>query len=346
MMGRVLDDAAFTALADEHDRLLYSPGVQANLARLEALREEWQGRGDIPDAVREEVHTLQNDPASAEIAALQRRAERMRSERKFGGTAYTQKERFAGYRRLAGEVEARNTQHRLDMAPAERLAMPPWATEDVPRADQIAVGHDAAVTSPPEAPADSLLSHVDAAAGMVINHTKSGEHLCNAIDGMMDILDSRGLEVGWMDGGCRILAEALQGWSGGRITVGLTTKDNGAPSHAVGVLALAGKEGTACAMLDADGLASPAGLLQKLAELEHSPGERMLTLDATPDDLGDTLPMDDEAAGMTARALTLALGTFEQWEAGLHQELTPQAPGCHASVKPPSHDAAPAMPTL
>lgn len=41
------------------------------------------------------------------------------------------------YRRLAGEVEARNVQKRLDMSAGERRATPPWATEDVPRDQQI-----------------------------------------------------------------------------------------------------------------------------------------------------------------------------------------------------------------
>lgn len=35
------------------------------------------------------------------------------------------------YRRLAGEVEARNVQKRLDMTPQERKASPPWMTQDV-----------------------------------------------------------------------------------------------------------------------------------------------------------------------------------------------------------------------
>lgn len=41
------------------------------------------------------------------------------------------------YKRLAGEVEARNVQARRDMTPAERRATPPWETEDVPRDRQI-----------------------------------------------------------------------------------------------------------------------------------------------------------------------------------------------------------------
>lgn len=41
------------------------------------------------------------------------------------------------YRRLAGEVEARNVQHRMNMTPEERRANPPWTTEDVPQDQQI-----------------------------------------------------------------------------------------------------------------------------------------------------------------------------------------------------------------
>lgn len=36
------------------------------------------------------------------------------------------------YRRLAGEVEARNVQTRMNMTPEQRIATPPWETEDVP----------------------------------------------------------------------------------------------------------------------------------------------------------------------------------------------------------------------
>ena len=41
------------------------------------------------------------------------------------------------YRKLAGEVEARNVQGRLHMSPEERKLLPPWTTEDVPRSEQI-----------------------------------------------------------------------------------------------------------------------------------------------------------------------------------------------------------------
>lgn len=44
------------------------------------------------------------------------------------------------YKRLAGEAEARNVPARKGMTPEERLAQPPWSTEDVPRDQQIIRG--------------------------------------------------------------------------------------------------------------------------------------------------------------------------------------------------------------
>lgn len=46
------------------------------------------------------------------------------------------------YRRLAGEVEARNVQTRRDMTPAQRRARPPWETQDVPDDMQIIIRRD------------------------------------------------------------------------------------------------------------------------------------------------------------------------------------------------------------
>ena len=44
---------------------------------------------------------------------------------------------FEGYKRLAGEAEARNTQARMNMTMDERIALPPWVTQDVPTDQQI-----------------------------------------------------------------------------------------------------------------------------------------------------------------------------------------------------------------
>ncbi|RMF43155.1 MAG: hypothetical protein D6751_10780 [Deltaproteobacteria bacterium] len=44
---------------------------------------------------------------------------------------------YHSYRRLAGEVEARNTVRRMNMTPAERRLTPPWKTQDIPTEEQI-----------------------------------------------------------------------------------------------------------------------------------------------------------------------------------------------------------------
>lgn len=44
---------------------------------------------------------------------------------------------LSAYKRVAGEVEARNVQTRMNMSPAERRATPPWRTQDVPDDQQI-----------------------------------------------------------------------------------------------------------------------------------------------------------------------------------------------------------------
>lgn len=56
------------------------------------------------------------------------------------GRSFAEMKPYEAYRRLAGEVEARNVQKRMNMDAAERRATPPWATEDVPRDQQIVRG--------------------------------------------------------------------------------------------------------------------------------------------------------------------------------------------------------------
>ena len=50
---------------------------------------------------------------------------------------------LAGYKRLAGEVQARNVHARMNMTPQERRATPPWLTQDVPTEQQIIMGSSA-----------------------------------------------------------------------------------------------------------------------------------------------------------------------------------------------------------
>ncbi len=44
---------------------------------------------------------------------------------------------FEGYRRSAGETEARNVEARMRMKPTELRAKPPWETQDIPDVKQI-----------------------------------------------------------------------------------------------------------------------------------------------------------------------------------------------------------------
>jgi hypothetical protein len=84
------------------------------------------------------------------------------------------------YRRLAGEVEARNVEKRINMTPSERRALAPWRTEDVPRDEQIVrfgsgmnnAIEDAILGASDEffrtpAPPPSLLERADAVAAPV-----------------------------------------------------------------------------------------------------------------------------------------------------------------------------------
>ncbi len=48
-----------------------------------------------------------------------------------------QEKAFDEYQRLAGEVESRNVQKRMDMTPEQRRAAPPWTTQDFPFNQQI-----------------------------------------------------------------------------------------------------------------------------------------------------------------------------------------------------------------
>ena len=53
-----------------------------------------------------------------------------------------------GYRRLAGEAEARNVQTRLDYDMDKRIANPPWSTLDVPESELIVRGQKGQATVP------------------------------------------------------------------------------------------------------------------------------------------------------------------------------------------------------
>lgn len=55
--------------------------------------------------------------------------------------------KYIVYKQHAGEVEARNVETRRTMTPEERLAKPPWQTEDTPRSSQVTAVHNGDVAS-------------------------------------------------------------------------------------------------------------------------------------------------------------------------------------------------------
>jgi hypothetical protein len=63
---------------------------------------------------------------------------------------------FGPYWRSAGEVEARNVQARAGFTPEQRRETPPWATADVPEADQLLIQNNMLQLSAPETPAQSV----------------------------------------------------------------------------------------------------------------------------------------------------------------------------------------------
>lgn len=98
----------------------------APLMRQSELMDDWvSGRISDDEALLQETLLRQQFPALNELDKLT------------ADIAGRSADGFADYRRLAGEVEARNVQTRRDMDMDQRRASPPWETEDVPRDRQI-----------------------------------------------------------------------------------------------------------------------------------------------------------------------------------------------------------------
>jgi hypothetical protein len=91
-----------------------------------AVASKYRGAFKIDDESMQQALDFANSP---ELPAMVER-----------GRGFAEMKPFEAYRRLAGEVEARNVQKRMDMDAATRRATPPWSTEDVPRDQQIVRG--------------------------------------------------------------------------------------------------------------------------------------------------------------------------------------------------------------
>ncbi|WP_208539665.1 hypothetical protein, partial [Pseudomonas aeruginosa] len=81
------------------------------------------------------------------------------------------------------------------------------------------------------------LSFIDTTERQVVNQTPFGQAIAAIAAQAADLLHDAGHPFGWHDGGCRILAEALQTWSEGTLQLGCSARDQaGPPSHFFAVL--------------------------------------------------------------------------------------------------------------
>jgi hypothetical protein len=109
-------------------------------SRSEPEEVDWSSISPVLDRYRIEGAGM----GETALDALDRmRAELMRAGAPFSeiGKLDAERRRFSDmYRKIAGEVEARNVESRMNMTPNQRRATPPWATQDVPDDQQIIRG--------------------------------------------------------------------------------------------------------------------------------------------------------------------------------------------------------------
>lgn len=119
-----------------------SPEDQKAILRHNELKAEWNGGGTIPADVvfeikdilaRPSIKQFQND--LTDLRMLRKQAGGGRGALESG--AIDREAAFDRYRRVAGEVEARNAERRRFLLPHERKLHAPWETQDVPDAEQI-----------------------------------------------------------------------------------------------------------------------------------------------------------------------------------------------------------------
>jgi hypothetical protein len=148
--GNMSDEAARLAAQREAEIMAtaeaaLSPADQASLARYRDLATRHRGADVIPGDVVIEVNDMKKAPWFRQFQENIDEIRKMRAQAGGGAGALEsglidREEAFRQYERLAGEVEARNVERRMDMDAATRRATPPWSTEDVPRDQQIVRG--------------------------------------------------------------------------------------------------------------------------------------------------------------------------------------------------------------
>ena len=134
-----LAERKYLDLAKQSEEILSRPDVVAAQKRFDELKAKWQGRSDIPPDIVDELRAIQSMPEKRELARIKADANSMlRKSETWGPDAlFTKDELFDGYRRLAGEAEARNVQTRDAMRMRGEKPGRPWETQDVPDDQQI-----------------------------------------------------------------------------------------------------------------------------------------------------------------------------------------------------------------
>lgn len=137
-----------TKTIEVNDALLYSPQkaewnlqheVQHVIQQLEGFAKggnQFQVRGDVKKKFNEVIKQIRQLRAEGKEDETKALVEKNRGLY----NAYTKNDDFNSYKSLAGEVEARNVQERMNMTSEERRKTLAESTEDVARKDQIFLG--------------------------------------------------------------------------------------------------------------------------------------------------------------------------------------------------------------
>ena len=137
-----------TKTIEVNDALLYSPRkaernlqheVQHVIQHLEGFAKggnEFQVRGEVKKKFSEVIKQIRQLRAEGKEDEAKAIVEKNRGLY----NAYTKNDDYNSYKSLAGEVEARNVQERMNMNPEERRKTLAESTEDVARKDQIFLG--------------------------------------------------------------------------------------------------------------------------------------------------------------------------------------------------------------
>lgn len=310
-------DAARLAVMQDLGLDYRSRGAQAELRRLlsDQQREQLQVLQEAYWAAVEEAGGFNSERVADFVDALMAREDARMA------TSISEDEALDRYRRLAGEVEARNAQTRLRMSVEERVATPPESTEDIVRGQQVVLVQSG-IQEPRQLNRSlSGLSMVNLEAGEVTNRTRAGASLQAVSDELLGMLDAAGHRFGWMDGGCRILADALVSWSEGDIRLVITGSEEKGVSHAAGAMPLGNARDAMAVLLDADGVSAPEDMVEKLRALESSHGERLLALGAKAESMADNLLSDSALSVRIGRMLAMRLGPYEAWKESVRAEV-------------------------